>query len=238
MNWTRFYDALKTNNVNDVNSLLDTPGVNVNAKNEVGRTMLAIASRVGKLEIAALLIERGADVNEGQPLEDVCINGDYEMAKLLVHNGANVNAKSYDGGMSLLSVSVVYKPNVKIAKLLLVNGADINARDDGGKTVFEVRTFYPVDKDLLTLLYRFRLRRREDINDLRKSIDKREDKVVMGQALDSANSPEEIDPEDPDGNASLDPMGGKRRRRRRRTRRRRTTVKARKNAKKTAKRRR
>ena len=61
-----------------------------------GSTPLIVAPRKGNVEIAKLLIERGANINKtditGQtPLHVACQNGREEMVKLLPERGADIN---------------------------------------------------------------------------------------------------------------------------------------------------
>ncbi len=60
-------------------------------------TAMTVAANTGNLDIARLLIERGANVNRGTswsaPIHSAVANGDYEMTRLLLENGANPNNK-------------------------------------------------------------------------------------------------------------------------------------------------
>jgi ankyrin repeat protein len=60
-------------------------------------TAMTVAANTGNLDIARLLIERGANVNRGTswsaPIHSAIANGDYEMTRLLLENGANPNNK-------------------------------------------------------------------------------------------------------------------------------------------------
>jgi len=83
-------------------------GIDINAKEEDGRTALLIA------------VEKG----------------DAGMAALLADNGADVNARDVDGYTALMYVA--YKGNLELAELLLNNGADVHAKDKDGWTALRI----------------------------------------------------------------------------------------------------
>jgi len=67
---------------------------------------LHLAVRSGNRDLAALLIEKGAEVDvrdEGDytPLHNAAWNGNLEMVKLLLDAGANITARSYAGSTPL-----------------------------------------------------------------------------------------------------------------------------------------
>jgi ankyrin repeat protein len=105
-----------------VKVLLDS-GADINAvsKNGFSATPLQGAAAFKKIDLAQLLIARGADVNcrgeeGGSPLHEVAGNGELEFAKLLLDHGANVNAKD-DHGKTPLSIALEYK-QTEMAKFL------------------------------------------------------------------------------------------------------------------------
>ena len=109
----------------------------VNAKNSYGWTPLHEAAYWGNLDIAKLLLERGADVNAkssvgNTPLYWAASRNNLDIAKLLIENGADVNAKDLNGMTPLHWAA--HRGNLDIAKLLIENGADVNAKDSDGKT--------------------------------------------------------------------------------------------------------
>jgi ankyrin repeat protein len=79
-------------------------GIDINAKEEDGRTALLIAAE----------------------------KGDAAMAALLADSGADVNARDVDGYTALMYAA--YKGNLEIAELLLSHKADVHARDKDGWT--------------------------------------------------------------------------------------------------------
>lgn len=83
-------------------------GIDINAKEEDGRTALLIA------------VEKR----------------DAGMAALLADNGADVNARDVDGYTALMYVA--YKGNLELAELLLNHGADVQAKDNDGWTALRI----------------------------------------------------------------------------------------------------
>jgi ankyrin repeat protein len=86
-----------------VNALIDAGAdVNLASRESMKVSPLASASAAGQLEIARVLIARGANVNaraagEFTPLHESAASGRMEFAKLLLENGADVNARTADG---------------------------------------------------------------------------------------------------------------------------------------------
>src|SRR6267143_273459 len=99
--WTALH--LNFGNLEIVRLLLDS-GADINAvsKNGFSATPLQGAAAFKAIDLAQLLIARGANVNcrgeeGGSPLHEVAGNGQIELVKLLLANGANVNAKDDQG---------------------------------------------------------------------------------------------------------------------------------------------
>jgi ankyrin repeat protein len=86
-----------------VNALIDAGAdVNLASRESMKVSPLASASAAGQLEIARVLIARGANVNaraagDFTPLHESAASGRMEFAKLLLENGADVNARTADG---------------------------------------------------------------------------------------------------------------------------------------------
>lgn len=91
------------------------------SKNKFSATPLQGAAAMQNLELARLLISRGANVNcrgdEGvSPLHEAAGNGQIELAKLLLDHGAKLNAKD-DHGKTPLTIALEYK-QTEMAKFL------------------------------------------------------------------------------------------------------------------------
>jgi uncharacterized protein len=101
-------------------------GIDVNAKEEDGRTALLIAAEKGDPGMVTLLAENGADVNVSDidgytALIYVAYKGDIEIAMLLLKHGANVHARDKDGWTALRFARMQGK--TQMAELLKKHGA-------------------------------------------------------------------------------------------------------------------
>ena len=123
------FDAVLENKEKEVKALIEL-GVDVNMKIPYEFTLLHFAIHYNHIEIAKLLLERGADVraknNRGETPLHWAKN--VETAKLLLDRGADVNAKNNMGDTPLHLAK-----NVEIAKLLIEKGADVEAKDKYGR---------------------------------------------------------------------------------------------------------
>ncbi|MFB0551948.1 MAG: ankyrin repeat domain-containing protein [Phycisphaerae bacterium] len=114
--------------------LLIANGAEVNAKDCVGRTPLALA---GLKDVAEILIAKGADVNAKNKggytlLHLTARSGNKERTELLIANGADVNAENTGGATPLRFAAA--NGHKKVAELLITKGADVNAKDKKGRT--------------------------------------------------------------------------------------------------------
>ena len=74
----------------------------MNARKIYGLTPILICAKMGHLQIARALIDKGADVNAKTidgvtPLHYISEKGDVEFARALIEMGADVNAKRNEG---------------------------------------------------------------------------------------------------------------------------------------------
>src|SRR5258706_8085281 len=86
--------AIHAGNLDEVGLLAKSNSSLINARSETGRTSLEEAVFESQLDIAALLLEEGADANSRDargwtPLQEATYNSTVEMAKLLLSHGAN-----------------------------------------------------------------------------------------------------------------------------------------------------
>jgi len=109
-------------------------GGNINAE-------LIQASRNGRTETVAMLLEKGADMNATDNYGETVLqwaseNGHTEIVTMLLKKGADVNAKRNCGNTALSSAS--YRGYTEIVKMLLKNGAIVNAEDNHGWTALQL----------------------------------------------------------------------------------------------------
>ena len=121
-----------------VSALLDRGGdADSREPSNPGRFALAIAAEEDHLEIAALLIARGAQVNArsndgNTPLMYASGEGNRDMARLLLDRGADINAADNLGQTPLIKAAADGHDDV--VALLLERGAGLDARDESGHT--------------------------------------------------------------------------------------------------------
>lgn len=120
----------------DVVELLLDRGADINALSINNET--ALVRSVGMShESAALLLQRGADIEKGNPLAHAAGIGDVRMIQLLLEKGANVNAATSEGH-SPLTAAVSREVSPDIIRLLLKAGADVNHRTKRGETALTI----------------------------------------------------------------------------------------------------
>jgi ankyrin repeat protein len=136
--------CVDTRQVACVKLLLDS-GADVNMK-PMGEHPKALPYAVilGEVELARLLIDRGAIVDESDdtdesgktPLMTASMPGNIEMMKLLLEKGADVNARDRVGETPLMIAA--YWDQVDAAALLLEQGASIEAQRADGQTALMI----------------------------------------------------------------------------------------------------
>jgi len=139
----RLYEAVRNNDVEEAKRLIGE------GADPSFQSVMRFAILKKYLEIVALLIENGADLEAagdyGTPLYIAIMMGRPEAARLLIEGGANVNVTNFrsytplhelvcrdtaTGDLSGCSSEAIFN----MVKLLIENGADVNAKDDKGLT--------------------------------------------------------------------------------------------------------
>lgn len=139
---TGFFEAVQRGDVSRVRAWLARDATLANRPDPFGATALHYAALWGHVEVAALLLERGADAHafaaDGKtPLHIAATCGNEEVAALLIAHGADVHARDYRGRTplhSVVSVGFKFVPDIEIARQLLDHGANVEAQDCGGWT--------------------------------------------------------------------------------------------------------
>jgi serine/threonine-protein phosphatase 6 regulatory ankyrin repeat subunit B len=111
------------------------PDGSVSKDHQIGG--LIEAMKAGQINLAELLIRRGAGVNakdkDGKtPLHWALENNSINLAELLIQGGAEVNAQDKDGWTPLHWAAE--KNHAAVVELLIKSGAEVNAKDKNGKT--------------------------------------------------------------------------------------------------------
>lgn len=108
-----------------------------------GFPILGLAIFFHHPELAAEMIERGADVNARArnqagvaPLHSAVSVGDFATARLLLENGADVNARQQLGYTALHGAAG--NGDKAMIELLMLHGADVAAKNDQDKTAADV----------------------------------------------------------------------------------------------------
>lgn len=95
-------------------------------------------------EIATLLVERGAAVDDGKALETAIRNVDAEMVRLLLERGAPTKGAAFRA----IRVPQKYASRMEIMRLLFKHGADVRELDMKGLSLLRVGMLGPPPGDL------------------------------------------------------------------------------------------
>ena len=119
--------------------MLVDKGADVNYGDKIGNSALMSACQWGNIEIASMLIKKGAAVNiprknkgDRTALMEATRGKYKQIVSLLLDNGANVNAKDAHGQTALIWASC--EGYIDIVSILLDNGADVNTKDNNNQT--------------------------------------------------------------------------------------------------------
>jgi uncharacterized protein len=137
------FDASAIGNVGVVRSLLSTDRASVDDSGPDGYTALHFAAAFGQLEVARLLLGRGADpnavaLNESRvtPLHSAVAAKHRDTTSLLLALGASPNTVQRGGGTPLHTAA--RDGDEAIVDMLLLRGADPTRANDEGKTAIDL----------------------------------------------------------------------------------------------------
>jgi len=123
-NYDDIHDAAEKGTVEDVKYFVEQKGVNVNAIDNTGHTVLQFALLGRNAEIVQYLVSKGADIEPHWIFDAISLEkGSLETVKLFVEKGVSVNHR--DSGMFPLLLAAGAN-NIEVAKFLISKGADIN----------------------------------------------------------------------------------------------------------------
>ena len=132
-----FFAAAQARDMMAVNAFLDA-GINANAQDGDGRTVLISAAARGDVEVANTLLTRGADPNvkdkRGYTALSHACEAMYEdvVDALLNRPDLDTNSRGLNGRPVLLAY--VWRDNKERVEKLLAHGADVSAVDADGDT--------------------------------------------------------------------------------------------------------
>ena len=125
--------AVKKGDIAAVKNLLAKPKpTDINLTGKDGWTALMWAAELGRYEMAAFLIKKGANTRIGNKegtlaLSMAAQHGHEELVKLLVDVGININSQNQAGTTALMNAAL--QGHMSVVKLLIKRGADLNLRD-------------------------------------------------------------------------------------------------------------
>ena len=132
----RLLDAVNEKDSDTVRLLLGA-GADPAAHNEYDDSLLSLACSRGCPDIVRLLLDHGADVNDGNnefeetPLHTACLHGHADIVKILLSRvNCEINAMN-DRRRTPLH-DACRRRHTNVARLLIGKGADVDARDEFG----------------------------------------------------------------------------------------------------------
>lgn len=135
------FDAIKNNDIAKVKTLIKKDAGIINIEDKTGNKPLHNAAIQGSVELAEMLLLKGADINAVNvqlqtPLHVAIVNEKTDVAKFLIDKGSDL-AKQNSNGSTPLHLSVRNK-STTITELLLAKGANLEARDKGKRTPLNI----------------------------------------------------------------------------------------------------
>jgi ankyrin repeat protein len=139
------HEAIRNRNcsVDVIRNLLDPDNIDIK---EEGQTPLLLSIEKGRLDIAKLLIENGANTNvvtEAQEslLHIAVFKGYQEIVEFLINQNENLINLKMAGGFTPLHLAVLQNQS-NIARILLQHGGDLYAFENNGFNPFHLAIIY------------------------------------------------------------------------------------------------
>lgn len=147
--------AMQKGSAKAVNLLVNWPGSNLSIQNPQGETPLMLASINNQMDLAKVLIARGAAVNQTgwTPLHYAASKGHVEMMRLLIEHHAYLDAASPNGTTPLMMAAHYGSPMA--TKLLLEEGADPRLKNKLGLSALDFAKKAPAKADTVHYVQSF-----------------------------------------------------------------------------------
>lgn len=138
-----------------VSLLMNWPSSNLSIKNPQNETPLMLAAINNQMDLAKVLIIRGADVNQAgwTPLHYAASKGHVEMMRLLMEHHAYLDAESPNGTTPLMMAAHYGSPLA--TKLLLEEGADPRLKNKLGLSAWDFANKAPVKPESVQYIQAF-----------------------------------------------------------------------------------
>jgi ankyrin repeat protein len=138
-NAQRVFDIARSGSAQQMQKLLKKHPEQLNLKSENGATPLLLATYRGNHEVAAVLLEAGADPNqcfkEGAPIYGVIFKADAEMLDLLLKKGVDINQVCQLEELGYPIHLAINLLRIEQIKQLLEAGVRLDVRDAQGRTI-------------------------------------------------------------------------------------------------------
>lgn len=158
--------ALREGSMGVFEVLVNTPGIDLEARANNGDNALMMAAFRGNQAAVDVLLKKGAAVNRSDwtALHYAAVGGKNKIAQILLDKGAEINARSPNQSTPLMVAA--YEGNFSTVKLLLDQGADVRLKNEQGMNAIDFSKRFD----------------RPDITDLLKDHMKKTEQHAMQQA--------------------------------------------------------
>ena len=141
------FSKVMRNDISAVKELIAS-GADINRQNKMyGHTPLIIACNYDYVEMAKLLIDKGADIHikgkDGSTALIAAASNSRELVELLLSKGADVNARMTNGTGAFTQCTngiLMGSVSIELAQILLSKGADV----DEAPTVGDIKGYTPL----------------------------------------------------------------------------------------------